>query len=412
MRHPGRAFRRGELLEAVWGWTFGDQSTVTVHVRRLREKIERGPGRADADRHRVGRRVPVRAGARDVTLLDDRGAPRWSARCSSRSRVPWCCGCCAAGRSWRTSACCSSVTVLAVLAGVIAVARACSSPHHDLRVLLIVISVAGAVSLAIGVVARPPAGRRRDVGGRGPGHANGTLEANRRDLVAWVSHDLRTPLAGLRAMAEALGGRGGGRPGDGRRLPPPDPGRDRPDGRTGRRPVRAVPDQRRRAAADAGERCRSATSSPTRSPRPHRWPPPDGIRLVAAESGWPVVRASEPELSRIVANLLRNAIRYTPSDGTVTVTGGRDDDGGWFAVTDACGGIPETDLPRVFDVAFRGEAARTPPRARRPRRRRRRARAGHRPRPGRGAPRRGRGRATSAPAAGSWSGCRCGLVVA
>ena len=43
MSHPGRAFRRSELLEAVWGWTFGDQSTVTVHVRRLREKIENDP---------------------------------------------------------------------------------------------------------------------------------------------------------------------------------------------------------------------------------------------------------------------------------------------------------------------------------------------------------------------------------
>ncbi|HEY7175145.1 MAG TPA: response regulator transcription factor [Micromonosporaceae bacterium] len=43
MSHPGRAFRRSELLEAVWGWTFGDQSTVTVHVRRLREKIEKDP---------------------------------------------------------------------------------------------------------------------------------------------------------------------------------------------------------------------------------------------------------------------------------------------------------------------------------------------------------------------------------
>ena len=43
MRNPGRAFRRAELLEAVWGWTFGDQSTVTVHVRRLREKIEDDP---------------------------------------------------------------------------------------------------------------------------------------------------------------------------------------------------------------------------------------------------------------------------------------------------------------------------------------------------------------------------------
>ncbi|MCM0676720.1 response regulator transcription factor [Micromonospora phytophila] len=43
MRHPARALRRAELLERVWGWNFGDQSTVTVHVRRLREKIEVDP---------------------------------------------------------------------------------------------------------------------------------------------------------------------------------------------------------------------------------------------------------------------------------------------------------------------------------------------------------------------------------
>jgi DNA-binding response OmpR family regulator len=45
LRHPGRAFRRAELLDAVWGWTFGDQSTVTVHVRRLREKVEADPAK-------------------------------------------------------------------------------------------------------------------------------------------------------------------------------------------------------------------------------------------------------------------------------------------------------------------------------------------------------------------------------
>jgi DNA-binding response OmpR family regulator len=43
--HPGRAFTRSELLAKVWGWDFGDQSTVTVHVRRLREKIESDPTR-------------------------------------------------------------------------------------------------------------------------------------------------------------------------------------------------------------------------------------------------------------------------------------------------------------------------------------------------------------------------------
>jgi DNA-binding response OmpR family regulator len=40
MRNPRRAFRREQLLEQVWGFAYGDTSTVTVHVRRLREKIE------------------------------------------------------------------------------------------------------------------------------------------------------------------------------------------------------------------------------------------------------------------------------------------------------------------------------------------------------------------------------------
>lgn len=43
LAHPGTAFSREELLTAVWGWEYGDLSTVTVHVRRLREKVEEDP---------------------------------------------------------------------------------------------------------------------------------------------------------------------------------------------------------------------------------------------------------------------------------------------------------------------------------------------------------------------------------
>ena len=50
VRHPRRAFRREELLERVWGTRWGDTSTITVHVRRLREKIEADPS---APRHLV-----------------------------------------------------------------------------------------------------------------------------------------------------------------------------------------------------------------------------------------------------------------------------------------------------------------------------------------------------------------------
>jgi signal transduction histidine kinase len=251
-----------------------------------------------------------------------------------------------------------AVVVLAVLAGVIGVAQAMFISHHDLRVLLIVISLAGAVSLATGWWL----GRRLAADAMWADEARARerrAEANRRDLVAWVSHDLRTPLAGLRAMAEALE--------DGVVV----------DTRTVadyHRRIRVETDRMAGLVDDLFELSRInagalrlslhavslgdvisdavASAAPVAAAR--------RVRLVAAEAGWPEVRASEPELSRIVANLLRNAIRHTPSDGTVTVTGGRDGAGGWFAVTDACGGIPEADLPRVFDVAFRGEAARTP----------------------------------------------------
>ncbi|WP_339130553.1 response regulator transcription factor [Streptomyces sp. f51] len=45
LRHPGRAFAREDLMREVWGWDFGDLSTVTVHVRRLRGKVEDDPAR-------------------------------------------------------------------------------------------------------------------------------------------------------------------------------------------------------------------------------------------------------------------------------------------------------------------------------------------------------------------------------
>jgi signal transduction histidine kinase len=250
------------------------------------------------------------------------------------------------------------VCVCGVLAGIVLVAQAMFLSPHDLRVLLIVIAMSGVVSLGMGVWL----GRRLAADAVWAEEARARerrMEVGRRELVAWVSHDLRTPLAGLRAMAEAL----------------EDGVVSDPDGVADyHRRIRVETDRMARLVDDLFELSRInagalrlslanvalgdivsdavASASPLADAR--------GIRLVASESGWPVVRASEPELSRVVNNLLRNAIRYTPSDGTVTVSGGRDEEGGWFAVTDRCGGIPEEDLGRVFEVAFRGEAARTP----------------------------------------------------
>jgi signal transduction histidine kinase len=75
----------------------------------------------------------------------------------------------------------------------------------------------------------------------------------------------------------------------------------------------------------------------------------------------PTLRASAPELLRALRNILENAIRHTPSDGTVVVEAGVDAGCAFIAVVDHGGGIPEPALERVFDVAFRVDPARQGP---------------------------------------------------
>jgi signal transduction histidine kinase len=251
-----------------------------------------------------------------------------------------------------------AVTVCGTLAGVIGVAKGMFISQHDLQVLFIVLGMSAAVSLAMGVWLGQRLGN--DAMWADDARARERrIEQSRRELIAWVSHDLRTPLAGMRAMAEALE--------DGVVTDPPTVA-------DYHRRIRVETDRMAQLVDDLFELSRinagamrlsignvplgDVVSDALSSAYPVATA--KRVALHTDRGDWPIVRASEPELSRIVANLLRNAIRYTPADGSITVSGGRDEQGGWFAVTDACGGIPEADLPRVFDVAFRGEAARTP----------------------------------------------------
>jgi len=249
-------------------------------------------------------------------------------------------------------------TVLAVVAGVVTVATAMFLSPHDLQVVLLTVVAAAVVSLAVGVAS----GRRLASAAMWSAQARSrerALEAGRRELVAWVSHDLRTPLAGLRAMAEAL---------------EDNVVADRATVADYHRRIRVETDRMTRLVDDLFELSQInagalrlafsqvpladvvsdaiAAAAPLAADR--------RIRLVAAESGWPTVLASEPELARVVTNLLVNSVRYTPPDGTVHIEAGCDSGDAWLAVSDTCGGIPDADLPRVFDVAFRGERARTP----------------------------------------------------
>jgi signal transduction histidine kinase len=73
----------------------------------------------------------------------------------------------------------------------------------------------------------------------------------------------------------------------------------------------------------------------------------------------PAVLAGRDQLGRVLANLVVNGIRHTPRGGCVHVAVADAEDMAVLRVTDGCGGIPEADLPRVFDQLWRGDPART-----------------------------------------------------
>jgi signal transduction histidine kinase len=185
------------------------------------------------------------------------------------------------------------------------------------------------------------------------------LEASRRELVAWVSHDLRTPLAGLRAMAEALE--------DQVVIDPREVSQYHTQIRREVDRLTVMIDdlfELSRIHAGALRLSRRmvgledlvaevvASAEPVARSR--------GVRLSgAAVRGMPVF-IDTAEMGRALRNLVTNAIRHTPSDGVVDVLAEMQGGMACVSVSDACGGIPPEDLPRVFDVAFRGESARTP----------------------------------------------------
>jgi signal transduction histidine kinase len=186
------------------------------------------------------------------------------------------------------------------------------------------------------------------------------LDSSRRELIAWVSHDLRTPLAGIRAMAEALE--------DGVAADSSTVARyhramrietDRLAGlvddlfELSRINAGALKLQMERASLGDLVSDALATASVTAQTR--------GVRLQGClTSDAPEVDLSVPDMARVLRNLIENAIRHTPSDGTVVVEAGVEEEHAYVSVADACGGIPENDIGRVFDVAFRGGTARTP----------------------------------------------------
>ena len=281
-----------------------------------------------------------------------------------------------------------AIVVLAVVAGTLGTAEAMFLSPHDLRVVVMVCTVAAVVavgfgcligqqlqagSLALRLAARSlgdqdggylsPAGpmmaelaalsrelaetSEKLTKSREREHA---LDQSRRQLVAWVSHDLRTPLAGLHAMAEALE--------DGLAAEPA----------RYHRQIRAEVGRLARMVDDLFELSRVQAGTLRLSPgqialedlindalaSTEALARARGIRLTSASHAPLMIRADPREMTRVLTNLLVNAIRHTPQEGNVHVVAAPEAGGALLAVADGCGGIPEADLACVFDTAWRG----------------------------------------------------------
>ena len=185
------------------------------------------------------------------------------------------------------------------------------------------------------------------------------MEEARRDLIAAASHDLRTPLASTRALIEAVA--------DG--VAADQPTRERYLSSASRELEhlsRLVDDLFALARIDAGvlqlsleeaslHDLISDTISSFQPQAEHR-----GVTLVGEVSNdVDPVLANPPRLQRVLHNLLSNALRHTPADGTVALRATPQGDEVRVEVSDTGEGIATEDLPRVFERSFRAERSRT-----------------------------------------------------
>jgi signal transduction histidine kinase len=186
------------------------------------------------------------------------------------------------------------------------------------------------------------------------------LEASRRELIAWVSHDLRTPLAGIRAIAEALE--------DGIVEDPETVARYHATlGREVERLGALVDDLFELSRAQSGVlrlECERVSLDELVADAIAGVRPVAEAKGVVVEGRLPdgglALQGSSPELVRVLRNILANAVRHTPADGSVVVEATVDGHDALVTVADTGGGIPEDHLDRVFDAGFRGDDARTP----------------------------------------------------
>jgi signal transduction histidine kinase len=248
------------------------------------------------------------------------------------------------------------IPVVATFTGVIGASGFMVTETFEKTVVVLVIVSVVTVPAAV-MLGRYQA--RRTVWERQIRDAEHAAEQSRRRLVAFVSHDLRTPLAGIRAVSEAIG--------DG--VLSADEIREHAKHieQESIRLSEMVDDLFEMSKINAGAIIpaydRVALDEVVDDVvAAHRIAAErSGVLLVATLPVEPVrVIGSDRALVRVLSNLVANAIAHTPTGGTVQLALGADENGAWARVDDTGVGIDEADLPRVFDVAYRGSNGRVP----------------------------------------------------
>lgn len=185
------------------------------------------------------------------------------------------------------------------------------------------------------------------------------IEAMRRDLITTVSHDLRTPLASLRAMVEAID--------DGVVDDPASMVRYAAEMRGSMQQLSTMVDdlfeltqldagaiERETKTARLGEIVRSAMATVQ---------PQMNAKRLAVEADIRAVDdvACSPRMTRVLQNLLMNAVRHTPTDGAVRLSARRNGEQLEVSVEDSGEGIAPQDLDRIFEPFYRADPARSGP---------------------------------------------------
>lgn len=284
-------------------------------------------------------------------------------------------------------------SVLSLAAGVLAVALAMYISPHDFLVVVTVTCVAALVSVGVALllglrIARAGDELRRltyavgegalvespDISSSAEFEALATelavtsrrlvqareevqaIDASRRELVAWISHDLRSPLSGLRAMTEALED---GLAADADRF---------------HHQMRLQVDRLTALVDNLFELSKISSGTLVLNLEPlalHDLVSDAAAELAAVAQAKSIVLVERTspdhalvgdprELSRVVANLLMNALEHTPTGGEIRISTVQDAEGVTLSVRDSGAGIAEADLHRIFDPGWRGTPARTP----------------------------------------------------